>query len=240
MFKLTLSTSSNTRRKFLRRTLANSSSVQFLCRSSWIRLGYFDTSSNPFGNLEMKSMLLYNTDRHWFWMNVMGWLYTLLIINSLAIYFFWHSCLHCMLDTYWLFTMQQEQQQQPSPCAWKKYNRFLIFYNFSACWQPRQQNCWCHDRPTVEKEKWCGSTAPGTCCLVSARDKFFTLLMWNLFYCGPCMHCIHCMLICASEEYHRKLKSKLNQPQFCMFSHLKLYSCILCLQVNISYLVTPS
>lgn len=46
-FELTLSTSSNTRRKFLRRTSANSVSVQFLCRSSWIRAGYFDTSSNP-------------------------------------------------------------------------------------------------------------------------------------------------------------------------------------------------
>lgn len=52
---LTLSTSSNTRWKFLRRTSATSWSVQFLCRSSSIRAGYFDTSSNPRGKLSKKN-----------------------------------------------------------------------------------------------------------------------------------------------------------------------------------------
>jgi len=48
---LTLSTSSNTRRKLCRRTSANSLSVQFLRSSSWIRAGYLDTSSRPRGKL---------------------------------------------------------------------------------------------------------------------------------------------------------------------------------------------
>lgn len=52
---LTLSTSSNTRWKFLRRTSATSWSVQFLCRSSSIRAGYFDTSSKPRGKLSKKN-----------------------------------------------------------------------------------------------------------------------------------------------------------------------------------------
>lgn len=62
ILSLTLSTCSNTRRKLCRRTPASSFSVQFLLSSSWIRAGYFETSSNPWGKLltKMKTKLLSN------------------------------------------------------------------------------------------------------------------------------------------------------------------------------------
>lgn len=50
--RYTVSTSSKILKKFCRRMFAKSCSVQFLRSNSWIKAGYFDTSSNPFGKLK--------------------------------------------------------------------------------------------------------------------------------------------------------------------------------------------